>query len=167
MFRLGSLHLALLCTVLFSFAAEARRLDALRRELDEADSPFDDSTGSMIVLPLDFDKHDREPNEDRRLRALDLYAQTPPESANELARHVEESFGLTANNAKRSDGVRRCGMVLLKHIQKLCNGCVGRPRGEEDAAKTKRNPFTDNDSLTDICCKRSCEDSDLQMFCCD
>ncbi|KAI6214712.1 hypothetical protein M3Y94_00301000 [Aphelenchoides besseyi] len=159
--------LSLTLVILLSYGVDARynRLDSLRQSLSMPQTapvlPYDESAGSMVVLPLDFDSRASNGHSDnRRLRAFDFYTQ-PTETDD------DESDELTSNNAKRSEGVRRCGLVLLKYIQKLCNGCVGRPRGEEGSTKTKRNPFVEHESLTERCCQRTCNDQDLQVFCCD
>lgn len=83
----------------------------------------------------------------------------------------------------KRDGTRRCGVVLLKYIQKLCNGCVDRPKSSEEPNRLKRSkyqnslfnlimyfqgfdPFIETESLTDLCCKKSCDDDQLAEFCC-
>lgn len=102
--------------------------------------------------------------------------------SNSIQYDEEPEYTMTSNQYKR-DGVRRCGLLLLKHIQKLCNGCVGRPKSSEESNRVKRgeiaveiklcnchlldfNPFVETESLTDLCCKKPCEDSQLSEFCC-
>ncbi|KAI6187759.1 hypothetical protein M3Y98_00279600 [Aphelenchoides besseyi] len=161
------ISLSLTLVILLSYSVDARynRLDSLRQSLSIPQTatvlPYDESAGSMIVLPLNFESSASNGHSDnRRLRAFDFYTQA-------TETEDDDSDEVISNNAKRSEGVRRCGLVLLKYIQKLCNGCVGRPRGEEGSTKTKRNPFVEHESLTERCCQRTCNDQDLQVFCCD
>lgn len=65
---------------------------------------------------------------------------TPSMNSQDSSHQVAEYKHVVTNNEK--EAVRRCGGVLLRHIQKICNGCVDRPRSSsEDSSRMKRSEF--------------------------
>nr|CAD2166046.1 unnamed protein product [Meloidogyne enterolobii] len=72
--------------------------------------------------------------------------------------------------------VRRCGTLLIKHIQKVCNGCLRSSTDSNPMVMTKRISAESRNRLkrdagfskiTDICCtQRACDDEELKPFCC-
>ncbi|CAK5126399.1 unnamed protein product [Meloidogyne enterolobii] len=72
--------------------------------------------------------------------------------------------------------VRRCGTLLIKHIQKVCNGCLRSSTDSNPMVMTKRISAESRNRLkrdagfskiTDICCtQRACDDDELKPFCC-
>jgi hypothetical protein len=106
--QLSTLRLVLafgLFTVCAANSPRYNRLDVLQNSLNGASQADNDE--NMLGFPLN-----NEPKE--------------PVYSNDAAKYT-----YTANSYKR-DGVRRCGMMLLRHIQRVCNGCVSRPRSSEE-----------------------------------
>ncbi|KAF7632087.1 hypothetical protein Mgra_00008534 [Meloidogyne graminicola] len=70
--------------------------------------------------------------------------------------------------------VRRCGTVLIKHIQKVCNGCLRSSSDSNPMIMSKRVETITRwkrdagfNRITDICCtQRACDDEELKPFCC-
>ncbi|KAF7635424.1 hypothetical protein Mgra_00005243 [Meloidogyne graminicola] len=70
--------------------------------------------------------------------------------------------------------VRRCGTVLIKHIQKVCNGCLRSSSDSNPMIMSKRVGTITRwkrdagfSRITDICCtQRACDDEELKPFCC-
>ncbi|KAL3099573.1 hypothetical protein niasHS_003028 [Heterodera schachtii] len=84
---------------------------------------------------------------------------------------------------KRKKSVRRCGTLLLKHIQTVCGGCLRSPNPSEadealimgkrdgESQMEFRNRIKKQapgfNKITDICCtQRACEDDEVKPFCC-
>jgi hypothetical protein len=115
--RKQSALIVLLCTFSTLAAANTRynRLNVLQRSLNAP--TFNGYNEDTMVAPLDGEES---------------------KTGFDYKGAEEGQYTLTANNFKR-EGVRRCGMMLIKHIQKVCNGCVGRPRSSEESGRKKRS----------------------------
>uniref|UniRef100_A0A914HD18 Uncharacterized protein n=1 Tax=Globodera rostochiensis TaxID=31243 RepID=A0A914HD18_GLORO len=84
---------------------------------------------------------------------------------------------------KRKKSVRRCGTLLLKHIQTVCGGCLRSPNPSEtdeaiimgkrdgesqlDMRRRMKKQSLGFSKITDICCtQRACDDEEVKPFCC-
>ncbi|KAI1727502.1 hypothetical protein Ddc_04808 [Ditylenchus destructor] len=108
----------------------------------------------------------------------------------QLVDSIDDSGNIPANiPAKRTPFMlekrnpRRCGALLIKHIQKVCNGCLKSPDTESFPMKekrkwymtagtkyhhdNKRNAMGGVGKITEICCtSRACADDEVKPFCC-
>ena len=81
---------------------------------------------------------------------------------------------------KKRQPVRRCGTLLIKHIQTVCNGCLRSATDADPIMMSKRGGGSEMlearnrwkreagfSKITDICCtQRACADQELKPFCC-
>uniref|UniRef100_A0A1I8BPK3 Secreted protein n=1 Tax=Meloidogyne hapla TaxID=6305 RepID=A0A1I8BPK3_MELHA len=118
----------------------------------------------LMILQLNSDNHKKDTTTSFKLlerqRVLKLFNEIYNDKTAMImeqlkrAKNIHNGIELLPALVKRQP-VRRCGTLLIKHIQKVCNGCL---RSATDAGFSK---------ITDICCtQRACDDGELKPFCC-